>query len=279
MAKLIHANTFSINESNFGATSRLFWESKAFEYPLPFEEKLLSRTLPVINLISEKGILIEGAKVLEIGCGTGAFALPLAQQKASVTALDISDNMLNILAGEAKRLHLDSVRPIRYSWKEIDVRETCMEGAFDIALSSFSSAIEAEEDILKMERCSTQWCLYIASGKVRRTTLCEKILRAFDAPLNPNPDIRNIKRILIKMKRPFFFQSFTEKISGERSFKQIAEQVATRLEAAGRKPDPDFIFKTISSMCIAYTKENKIIECHGSVDIGVLIWRVDGKQV
>ncbi len=277
MAGRNDTNTLNIGKTNPDAFSRLFWETKASEHPLPFEEKTFSRTSRIINFVGEKRILFEGAKVLDIGCGTGAFALPFAQRGASVTALDISDNMLKRLAEEAQRLHLGLVRPIRYSWKEIDIREAGLEGGFDIVLSAFSTAADTEEELAEMEKCSTQWCLYIASGKIRRTTLCEKILSACGAPRNPKPDIRNIKRKLKKMGRTFLFHSFSDTIMEERSLKQITEQVVNRLEATGKRPDPDAIFAIVSSLSAAYSKDSKVIECQGSVEIGLLLWRVDGK--
>lgn len=273
-------NAFNSSAHNPGVASRQFWESKAPGYPLPFEEKTFARTSAVIDILAEKGLLAKGMKVLDIGCGTGAFALPLAQRGATVAVLDISDSMLKRLAGEAQRLHIDLGRAIRSSWKEIDIREDDLEGAFDLALTAFSAAVETEEDFLKMERCSTEWCCFIASGKTHRSHLCDEIFRAVDAPRDPRPDIRFFKGVLERMGRDFLFDSFSQTISEEKSPRQISELMVNRLEAAGKAPDPDSVFATVSAMCAAHAKKKKrTVECHGRIDIGVLMWRVDGKPL
>jgi SAM-dependent methyltransferase len=269
--------TTKSRESESGATGQLFWEHRAPGYTLPFEAKTFSRTSRIIDFIAAEGIPVAGARLLDIGCGTGAFALPFAQRGASVTALDISENMLKRLAAEAERLRLDLVTPMRISWKGIDVGEAGLEGAFDVVVSAFSAAVNTEEDIRAMERCSTKWCVSIASGRIRRTALCEKILRACGAPRDANPDTRKIRRKLTKMGRTFLFRSFTEAVKEERSPKQIAEQVANRLEAAGKRLDRDAVFATVFDLCAPPGGELKTVECHGSLDIGVLMWRVDGK--
>ena len=72
-----------------------------------------------MGIIEERCLPAEGAKVLDVGCGTGAFSLPLALRGALVTALDFSENMLSHLATEAQRMGIHSVKPVRASWKRI----------------------------------------------------------------------------------------------------------------------------------------------------------------
>ncbi len=47
----------------------------------------------------------KGARVLEIGCGTGALAMAMARRGARVTAIDISKGMLSRLV---QALHLNA---------------------------------------------------------------------------------------------------------------------------------------------------------------------------
>lgn len=53
---------------------------------------------------------IEGKSVLDIGCGTGKFALEYARQKAKeVIGIDIAANMINLCKQRAKEENLDSI--------------------------------------------------------------------------------------------------------------------------------------------------------------------------
>lgn len=51
--------------------------------------------------IAEAAMLREGSRVLELGCGSGLFTHHFAATGAEVTALDISEDLLNIARGRA----------------------------------------------------------------------------------------------------------------------------------------------------------------------------------
>jgi SAM-dependent methyltransferase len=56
--------------------------------------------------------------VLDIGCGPGTLAIPLAEKAQSVTALDISSEMLKHLKINTEKKGLDNIKYINADWKE-----------------------------------------------------------------------------------------------------------------------------------------------------------------
>jgi glycine/sarcosine N-methyltransferase len=81
-----------------------FYDRLAEDYDLMtgFEKRFV-RERPFFRLLVEKfGI----TTALDAGCGTGFHSLLLAQLGVTVTAVDISDEMLRHLAAHAKDLHL-----------------------------------------------------------------------------------------------------------------------------------------------------------------------------
>ena len=60
--------------------------------------------------------------VLDIGSGPGILALPLARRAASVTALDISSEMLRRLEANAAKSDIENVRCINASWQDAFAR-------------------------------------------------------------------------------------------------------------------------------------------------------------
>lgn len=60
-------------------------------------------------------------RVLEIGAGTGIFTLPIARRCREVTAVDISEGMLEILAGKAEKDGLSNIRTIAGNAETIDL--------------------------------------------------------------------------------------------------------------------------------------------------------------
>ncbi|OPY00780.1 MAG: Mg-protoporphyrin IX methyl transferase [Syntrophorhabdus sp. PtaB.Bin047] len=258
-----------------GATRRVFWERKAGEYTSPFDERMLSWTEKVIGIAERRGVIVDGMRLLDIGCGTGGFALPLAQRGASVTGLDFSGNMLKRLAAESERLGIENVRTVRNSWKTIDLAGAGLEGAFDIVISALSTAVETVRDILKMERCSTRWCIYVASGKVSRSKACREMLLAIGAPLDPRPDIRDMKKRLESMGRRFIYESFTNSVEYEKSVEDAVKELAGRLEAAGVNPDMKEIGDAVRRCRAGAAGRKGMIRYRRCFDTGILIWRVD----
>lgn len=75
-------------------TQKKFWEKMAEKYPLPFDKKHLNKTQKIIKMAEDRGVQLDGATILDIGCGTGVYTLPLAQRAAQVTGLDLSAEMI-----------------------------------------------------------------------------------------------------------------------------------------------------------------------------------------
>ncbi len=59
-----------------------------------------------------------GWSVLDIGCGPGTLAIPLARKAASVTALDISSEMLKRLKANADNSGLGNIIYLNSSWED-----------------------------------------------------------------------------------------------------------------------------------------------------------------
>jgi predicted TPR repeat methyltransferase len=74
--------------------------------------------------------------VLDIGCGPGTLAIPLAQKAKSITALDISGEMLKRLKTNAEKKGLDNLQYINADWKEaFDAKQV---GRHDVVVASRS---------------------------------------------------------------------------------------------------------------------------------------------
>jgi SAM-dependent methyltransferase len=76
-----------------------------------------------------------GLTVLDIGAGTGAFTIPLAQTAAQVVALDPSPYHLGILAEKAKGLGLMNIRYVEAVW---NTPAASVAGPVDYAVAAYS---------------------------------------------------------------------------------------------------------------------------------------------
>jgi SAM-dependent methyltransferase len=77
--------------------------------------------------------------VLDIGCGPGTLALPLASRVSRVTALDFSANMLKILRQRAAEQDLHNISTCQLSWEDDWSAQNIK--AHDVAIASRSLAV------------------------------------------------------------------------------------------------------------------------------------------
>lgn len=94
-------------------------------------------------------IEMEGAnpqKVLDLGCGTGNVAIPMARMGYAVTALDLSPNMLAVAEQKARNAGLN------IHWVNQDMREIDIPDDFDLVLSMCDSLnyLTEEADLQKV---------------------------------------------------------------------------------------------------------------------------------
>lgn len=111
----------------------------------------------VVDSLFRQGYLTPESSVLDIGSGTGAYALAFASRCAEVTALDMEPTSLAILQEHAAQLGLNNITCQEGMW------ETCQPNrTFSIVFSSMCPAICDYEELCRMESFSERACGIIA---------------------------------------------------------------------------------------------------------------------
>ena len=116
-------------------TNKDFWNNRAASFPR-FEAGDDTYEARMLRLARENGVDFCGKTVLDVGCGSGMYTIRLAQQAASVTALDISDEMLRILMQDAAAQGLANIRPVCSDWEHFAPAER-----FQIVFASMTPAL------------------------------------------------------------------------------------------------------------------------------------------
>jgi len=138
---------------------------------------------------------LEGVKTaLDIGCGTGNLALPLARKLRKVYALDFSPEMLRHLKENTARAGVDNIVPRRLSWTDPWTGIPKV----DIALCSRAMGGEGLRTALeKMNRKARLRCyLTLHSGG---SFLGDDVLALLDRDIAPRPDYIYAVNILYQM--------------------------------------------------------------------------------
>ncbi|NLD56821.1 MAG: class I SAM-dependent methyltransferase [Methanomicrobiales archaeon] len=117
------------------------------------------RASDLFGLLEEAGFSPDGARVLDIGCGPGTHALPLARAGADVTALDISQAMLDRVRATAADEGL-TIRTQVCSWWLADIDQLGFRGKFDLVIASMTPGVRDRPTFDKMTACSKGYCFY-----------------------------------------------------------------------------------------------------------------------
>ncbi|MFH0976990.1 MAG: class I SAM-dependent methyltransferase [Spirochaetota bacterium] len=91
--------------------------------------------------------------VLDMGCGGGTLAIPLAGKVKEITAVDFSDKMIEILSEEATKRGFQNIKTIKASWED-DWGKAGI-GVYDVAIASRSLAVEdIKAAIIKLDKAA-----------------------------------------------------------------------------------------------------------------------------
>ncbi|MDD5338269.1 MAG: methyltransferase domain-containing protein [Dehalococcoidales bacterium] len=112
-----------IGRSHFDDTiaSKEIWDKRADGFSKRINRVMEGEPLDKDDYISKMLNRIEVKPdwtVLDIGCGPGTLTIPLAKKAKSVTALDISSEMLKNLKLNAEKIGLNNVSYINSSWQD-----------------------------------------------------------------------------------------------------------------------------------------------------------------
>jgi SAM-dependent methyltransferase len=249
---------------------RAFWERMALHYPLPFDAPTLAVTLKVLTLAKNHGMEIGRRTILDIGCGTGIYTLPLAREAAMVVGLDDSEAMLARMSEAAAAAGLQNVKPVQASWKTLDPAPQGFKKAFEIAWVSMSPAVQTLEDFEKMEQCARAWCVYIGWGAKRKDDLMEEIFALHGLPFGPPPGVAAAHDILVRSGRapssPELFESSWEWTG---SAEEALEEMVGFIEMHGGQPQLDKIEKVLSRC-----QRNGEVRHTSEVEQGLMVWPV-----
>lgn len=248
-----------------------FWDMKAKKYPLPFDEQgLIGATGEVLAIMKKHGIILSGKKILDIGCGPGTFALPIAREAAWVTGLDISVTMLAMFNDAIKKYGVRNVDNVRASWKELDAISSHFAKAFDIVLTAMSMAVTDWDDLIKMEQCAREWCVYIGWGKKRRDALMDEVFQAHGMRLKTPPGAATIAELLFKRNRQPNIDYIETSWDWQGTVDEAIEDLAGHIELEGYGTVPD---RKIMRGIIEKYAESGVVRHTTYVEEGIIIWR------
>ena len=123
-----------------GGQAETFWDGKA----AAFNAAQQAETSPFVGRVTEflqgQGLL-SGASVLDVGGGSGRYALAFAKQAAAVTVTDISAQMLAFAKANAEQAGLQNLTCRKLDWAQADLAAEGLVGQFDLTFAAMCPAL------------------------------------------------------------------------------------------------------------------------------------------
>ena len=215
------------------------WDKKAKNYNRYIDnQEVLEAT--ICDYIAQAGIDFRGKSVLDIGCGTGAYTLRIAQKARRVDAVDISPAMLDILNKDAKKIGLHNLRTHQSSWEDFSLSTQL----YDIAIATMFPALKEDQHFQKMHD-ATHTKLFLGWGGKRGTELIEALFAAHGGTYQPPNSATILKRWLDKEKHPYHVIAHTEKKIRIKPWEEAVENYSWHLKVRGMMPEKEKIMQLL----------------------------------
>ncbi|HWQ66468.1 MAG TPA: methyltransferase domain-containing protein [Methanospirillum sp.] len=136
--------------------------------------------------------------VLDVGCGSGAIAIEAAKRSRTVTALDISAKMLEILKSDAAMSNLGNITCLHRSWESIRIGDDIFPHDVVIASRSIARTDDLQKSLMKIDQASIRYAYVTAWGGGERG-LNKGIRDALGQEYQDTPDFIYVFNLLCQM--------------------------------------------------------------------------------
>lgn len=184
------------------------WKEEVLKLPKKDTKKSWNGIAPKFNEWMKKDdyprelvskIKIEkGDTVLDIGSGNGVITIPLAKKARSVTAIDISTRMLNILREKAVAENINNIKCINREIEDLKVEEL---GPHDVVVASrsFNGIADIQPELEKINEIARKY-VYITLWGINNREFESKIAKLLGRKSYNHPDYTIVLNILKEME-------------------------------------------------------------------------------
>ncbi len=272
-----HDQSHRASEGEVGKEQGEIWNKKAKKFAADNLGKSGSkRCQQTLSFITQTMALRPKMKVLDIGCGPGTFAIPLAQMGLEVTALDPADQMLKQMTANLPADLPGKIIPVLGAWEELDPEEKGWTEQFDLVFASMSPGIFNQQMLEQMNACSKGWCFLSNFAGPRYSPLFDEFWQeVFAAPLsNHRFDMVFAFNSLYMMGySPYvsYYHVDSEKWAGRDEF---TAELSSLIKWSPMKLEKENLEDRIDQFLESRMVDGKIQQ-HWRYTVGMLLWNVN----
>ena len=243
--------------------AKTYWNTRAKSFPGHRDGDTYQ--LKMLDTAKTLGVDFKGKTVLDIGCGTGAYALHIAKTAAYVTALDISGAMLKNLAADAKANGIDNIRCVESDWMDYETDDE-----FDIIFSSLTPAVGNAEAIEKISGRKGSKVVNIAFASPIKAYVLKELFKIHGSD-HGSFVVDMVMKEWLKERN---IQFLSARVQGEwitlRTHKEMVDNCIDVLEAHSIKPDLD----KIEIVAEKFKTSDGMYESKTGYDVEMIVWEV-----
>lgn len=157
MEKEQYVNMLKAEPEDYGMVEA-FWDNRAEAFNQNQQNEKTGFVNGILTLLKQKGIF-PGTEILDVGGGSGRYAIPFAENTRHVTVTDISSNMLALTEKNALEAGLYNLECQKLEWSGADIRALGWEKKFDLVFASMCPAIRNIRGFENMNLASRGYCL------------------------------------------------------------------------------------------------------------------------
>ncbi len=144
---------------------RALWEASSVNYN---GLEYASIREEIAKDLASGNVLDNGKTLLDIGCGPGLYEYLFSSMVASIHCTDYSPGMIGRLKTECARRGLSNITVEIIAWEDM-----MPYNKYDIVFSSLCPALNDPGSLLRMEKFSEEWCVYISSANPQPSMAAE----------------------------------------------------------------------------------------------------------
>ncbi len=163
-----------------------FWDAKAKDFSHKQNSQKDEIPEKVSKFLRDDNYLHKKANILDIGGGSGRYALHMAKSANKVTLTDISTNMLKHAQENAERDGVNNIEYVKLDFKRADIKQMAWERKFDHVFAIMCPAVRSAKDLDKMISVSKGSC-FIGQFVERTDTITSKIMQALNISKQGDP--------------------------------------------------------------------------------------------
>ena len=219
-------------------------------------------------LINEKALTAEDC-VLDIGAGSGRYALEFAKLCQSVTAIDMNEASLSVIRQYAEEIGLNNITTLPKAWEEYEADDR-----FDFVFSSMCPAVCNVDEILKMENMCNRTCCLVAVGRGSYEKVRQDIMKLL--PIQKisgmTTEAAQYYNILYLMGRQVNVKTYSQHYEYEQTLEGLLAQYPAYFKIFG--VDESVSEKVITVYYDSYS-ENGVLKDECQLNYSLLYWNIN----